>query len=93
MNRIIATYQSMRLADKLFVPVALLLAVLRLSDGVRHGQVWAFAAGIGFAAYAVGKFLQYHDAETRAAGGRAMTLQAAGIGLWLASMIWRFAVD
>ncbi|PHV12568.1 hypothetical protein [Chitinimonas sp. BJB300] len=89
--KLLEVFGRMPWMDRLFIPVALVLALLRISEGLETGQASALAAGAGFALYAVGKLLQYWYAHDPRVVGLSLKLQMAGIGLWLASMIWRFA--
>lgn len=89
--RLVEVFARMPWIDKLFIPLALLLAVTRIQDGLLNGLAWSLAAGAGFALYAGGKFLQYWQNHGPRAVGLPLKLQLAGIGLWVASMIWRFA--
>lgn len=89
--RLLEVFKRMPWIDRLFIPLALLLAFSRIEDGLANSLAWSLAAGAGFALYALGKLWQYwYDSNPRAAG-LPLKLQLAGIGLWLASMIWRFA--
>ena len=93
MNRVILAFQRMRWMDRVFVPVALLLAVSRVADGLQGGPVWSLTAGAGFGLYALGRLGQYMESDFQTAKGWPLGLQMAGGGLWLASLIWRFAID
>ncbi|MGQ5524599.1 hypothetical protein ACUHMQ_15250 [Chitinimonas sp. PSY-7] len=89
--KLLMLFRRMPWIDRVFIPVALVLAFFRISEGLMEGQASALAAGVGFALYAVGKLLQYWHGQDMRAAGLSLKLQMAGIGLWLASMIWRFA--
>lgn len=89
--KLLAVFGRIPLIDRFFIPLALVMAVVRVVDGLNHGIAWSFAAGLGFACYGIGKFLQYWYADIDdAPPGVAAKLQMGGIGLWLASIIWRF---
>ena len=89
--KLLTVFSRMAWIDRVFIPGALVLAYFRINEGLTTGQVAALAGGVGFVLYAIGKLLQYwHNQELRAAG-LPLKLQMAGIGLWLASIIWRLA--
>jgi len=88
-NRVVEAFRRMRWIDRLFIPLALLLGVTRVHDGLVNGVAWSLAAGAGFFLYAAGKLGQYMSGDDARPSGKALVMQVAGVGLWLASMIWR----